>query len=333
MFSRSSEASICLRICPRETLGRAGPSGRKPSSPARTSRADSRRGSRPDALGLALPVHVAVSNSVIPASIAAFVHASVCSATRRRRRSARTEATVETSIPESPSCRCSMTWHPGRRDPRPRAPDAGRRARRAAGTWAERRGLDAARSSGPTRRTCRAARLRVRRRARLGRDRRGDGPQWVAEEIEWLRAADAAGLPMLGICFGAQALASALGGSVHRLPKPEIGWVTVETRDADRLPAGPWMAWHEDGFTLPPLAYELASNAFGVQSFCHCRHLAVQFHPEVTAAIVADWARERPRRSRAGGHASARSSRRPRGSRRPPRPCSTGSPRGRDSPE
>ena len=41
---------------------------------------------------------------------------------------------------------------------------------------------------------------------------------------------------------------------------------------------------------LPPLAYELASNAFDVQAFCHCRHLAVQFHPEVTPAIVAAWA-------------------------------------------
>jgi GMP synthase-like glutamine amidotransferase len=40
---------------------------------------------------------------------------------------------------------------------------------------------------------------------------------------------------------------------------------------------------------LPPLAYELASNAFGVQAFCHCRHLAVQFHPEVTPAILAEW--------------------------------------------
>ena len=52
------------------------------------------------------------------------------------------------------------------------------------------------------------------------------------------------------------------------------------------------MAWHEDGFTLPPLAYELASNAFGVQAFCLCRHLAVQFHPEVTPAIVRDWAEQ-----------------------------------------
>jgi GMP synthase-like glutamine amidotransferase len=120
----------------------------------------------------------------------------------------------------------------------------------------------------------------------------GGGPPWVEREIEWLRAADAAGLPVLGICFGAQVLAAALGGCVRRLERPEVGWVTVETADAEHLPAGPWLAWHEDGFTLPPLAYELASNAFGVQAFCLGRHLAVQFHPEVTPAIVRDWADE-----------------------------------------
>jgi len=96
---------------------------------------------------------------------------------------------------------------------------------------------------------------------------------------------------VLGICFGAQALAAALGGCVHKLARPEVGWVTVRSNDDERIPSGPWLAWHEDGFTLPPLGYELASNAFGVQAFCHCRHLGVQFHPEVDAAIVSDWAR------------------------------------------
>jgi GMP synthase-like glutamine amidotransferase len=119
----------------------------------------------------------------------------------------------------------------------------------------------------------------------------GDGPDWVDTEIEWLREADAAGVPILGICFGAQALARALGGCVHKLARPEVGWVTVNSNDTDRIPTGPWLAWHKDGFTLPPLAYELAANEFGVQAFCHCRHLAVQFHPEVTAEIVEDWAR------------------------------------------
>jgi GMP synthase-like glutamine amidotransferase len=118
----------------------------------------------------------------------------------------------------------------------------------------------------------------------------GGGPAWVETTIEWVRAADAATLPVLGICFGAQALAAALGGCVQRNAKPEVGWVHVESNDAEHVPGGPWLAWHEDGFTLPPLAYELARNAFGVQAFCHCRHLAVQFHPEVTPAIVDAWA-------------------------------------------
>ena len=118
-----------------------------------------------------------------------------------------------------------------------------------------------------------------------------DVPAWAHPVMTWLRAADAACLPILGICFGAQALAAALGGGVHRLATPEIGWVQVATADAERVPAGPRMAWHEDGLTPPPLAYELASNAFGTQAFCLRRHLAVQFHPEVTPDIVAGWTR------------------------------------------
>jgi GMP synthase-like glutamine amidotransferase len=118
------------------------------------------------------------------------------------------------------------------------------------------------------------------------------GRRWIRHELEWLRAADSAGLPILGICFGAQALAAALGARVYRLPEPEIGWIEIETLDAERIPGGPWVSWHEDGFELPPLAYELARNAFGVQAFCHCRHLAVQFHPEATVGIASGWDRE-----------------------------------------
>jgi GMP synthase-like glutamine amidotransferase len=118
----------------------------------------------------------------------------------------------------------------------------------------------------------------------------GDVP-WVGDVVDWLREADAACTPVLGICFGAQALAAALGGRVRRLPEREIGWVRVESADEAIIAPGPWLTWHEDGIDLPPLAYELARNAFGVQAFCHCRHLAVQFHPEVTPRIAADWAR------------------------------------------
>jgi len=119
---------------------------------------------------------------------------------------------------------------------------------------------------------------------------------WIEREIDWLRAADAACLPVLGICFGAQALTAALGGRVRRLPQPEIGWIELETADAERLPAGPWIIWHEDVCELPPLAYELARSPAGVAAFCHRGHLAVQFHPEATPDIAAGWDRSgRPR--------------------------------------
>ena len=157
------------------------------------------------------------------------------------------------------------------------------------------------------------------------------GRSGCEREIEWLRDADAAGVPILGICFGAQALATALGGCVHKLSTPEVGWVTVASNDDDRIPAGPWMAWHEDGFTLPPLAYELASNAFGVQAFCHCRHLAVQFHPEVTPEIVEGWARsDHEDLQRAGVTRDDLDPAPLRGAapRRPPTSCSTASPPG-----
>jgi GMP synthase-like glutamine amidotransferase len=123
-----------------------------------------------------------------------------------------------------------------------------------------------------------------------GKSLAADLPPWAPGVLDWLRAADTACLPVLGICFGAQALAAALGGSVHRLAAPEIGWIEIATADAERIPSGPWMAWHEDGLTPPPLAYELASNAVGTQAFCLRRHLAVQFHPEVTPDIVEGWA-------------------------------------------
>ncbi|WP_320672107.1 type 1 glutamine amidotransferase [Patulibacter defluvii] len=118
----------------------------------------------------------------------------------------------------------------------------------------------------------------------------GPPPSWARPVIDWLRDAEAAGVPVLGICFGAQALAVAHGGRVTRLPQPEIGLVDIDSADADRVPGGPWIAWHEDVVSLPPLAYELARNEVGPQAFCVGHALAVQFHPEATAAILADWA-------------------------------------------
>ena len=116
-----------------------------------------------------------------------------------------------------------------------------------------------------------------------------DPDPWIAEELAWLRAADAAGVPVLGICFGAQALTDALGGRVERAPRMEIGWTTVETLDPDLIPAGPWLEFHGDMCVPPPGSRLLARNELCVQAFAVGPHLAVQFHPEVDAAQLSRW--------------------------------------------
>jgi len=116
-----------------------------------------------------------------------------------------------------------------------------------------------------------------------------DPDPWIAEELAWLRAADAAGVPVLGICFGAQALCAALGGRVEAMGRHEIGWVLVDSPDRDVIPAGPWLEFHNDRCLLPAGATVLASNDAAVQAFRMGRHLAVQFHPEVDGPQLKRW--------------------------------------------
>ncbi len=112
---------------------------------------------------------------------------------------------------------------------------------------------------------------------------------WIKEELAWLRRADEAGLPVLGICFGAQALCTAFGGLVETAPEKEIGWRMVETTDPALIPHGPWLEFHGDRCLPPPAATILASNDVGVQAFALGRHLGVQFHPEVDGAQLRGW--------------------------------------------
>lgn len=119
-----------------------------------------------------------------------------------------------------------------------------------------------------------------------------DGLPWIAAEMEMLRRALAAGVGVLGVCFGGQLLARALGGAVTRSPDPEIGWTDVHSSRPDLVPGGPWFQWHFDRFTVPPGAEELARNPAAPQAFSHGRALGVQFHPEVDGALVQQWITE-----------------------------------------
>lgn len=121
---------------------------------------------------------------------------------------------------------------------------------------------------------------------------------WSEALVPWLRTAVQQRTPVLGICYGHQLLAHALGGEVNRHPQGvEIGTVTVERHAAaaddpllgdlpDTFPAQAvhWQSVRQ----LPPGAVRLAgsaheaSHAFRVGA----RAWGVQFHPEFSDAAL-----------------------------------------------
>jgi len=126
-----------------------------------------------------------------------------------------------------------------------------------------------------------------------------DPLDWLSEERCLLRAAVEAGLPVLGVCLGAQQLAAALGGEIMAGPIPEcgVGEVHLTAEAVDDPVFGPaptplpCVHWHGDTFTLPRGAVRLAQNeAYENQAFRvgRCAY-GLQFHVEVNAALVAHW--------------------------------------------
>jgi GMP synthase (glutamine-hydrolysing) len=129
-----------------------------------------------------------------------------------------------------------------------------------------------------------------------------DDHPYIRREIQYIRDASERGQMVLGVCLGAQLIAKALGAGVHANGVKEIGWASVTfTRAAanDPLFAGLHDAemifhWHGETFELPAGAELLASSSA-------CRHQAfrvgnsiygLQFHLEVTPAMIAEWRRD-----------------------------------------
>jgi len=116
-----------------------------------------------------------------------------------------------------------------------------------------------------------------------------DVAPWIEGALGGIRDAVEHHVPVLGICFGAQAFAQAMGGRARPAEDHEVGWRLVETSDPSLVPEGPWFMWHGDTFDLPADATTVARTDVGVQAYTAGPHLCVQFHPEATAEMVAAW--------------------------------------------
>jgi GMP synthase-like glutamine amidotransferase len=126
-----------------------------------------------------------------------------------------------------------------------------------------------------------------------------DDLTWLADERALLRQAVESGLPVLGVCLGAQQLAAALGAPVTQGPAPEFGvgevhLTTEAISDPVLGPAPtplPCVHWHGESFGLPEGAVRLAGNAaYENQAFrVGDRAYGLQFHVEVTGSLVAHW--------------------------------------------
>ncbi len=138
-----------------------------------------------------------------------------------------------------------------------------------------------------------------------------DTDTWIAEELDFVQVAMTNSISILGICFGAQLLAKALGGSVVPGPTFEIGMVEVRlTEEGKTDPAFRQLPstfqvfqWHGEGITLPPETQSLvASTDFPVQAFrARERGYGLLFHPEMEKEGIEALCRECPEDVTKGG--------------------------------
>jgi GMP synthase (glutamine-hydrolysing) len=120
----------------------------------------------------------------------------------------------------------------------------------------------------------------------------------VMAESTLVRDCLARGVPVIGICYGAQLAAHALGGTVTKGGARQIGWYFVESHDPALCPPGPWLQYHDDWFTVPERARLIGTSDVGAQGFAveradgRLQLVAWQFHPEVTPEILKRWVAE-----------------------------------------
>jgi GMP synthase (glutamine-hydrolysing) len=123
-----------------------------------------------------------------------------------------------------------------------------------------------------------------------------DQDDFIRREIDWIAVPLRENKPFLGICLGAQMFARHLGGKVFRHPEghAEIGYYPIRPTAAGLTVVERWpecvYQWHREGFDLPPDAELLAAgDTFEVQAIRCKSGYGLQFHPDVTHAIMHKW--------------------------------------------
>ena len=140
-----------------------------------------------------------------------------------------------------------------------------------------------------------------------------DPDPWIAQELAYVKQVILQGIPVLGICFGAQLLARALGGKIGPGPTFEIGMVPVTLTDeghADPVFRGlpttfPVFQWHGEGITLGAQGVPLVGSPdFSVQAFRYQdRVYGFLFHPEIDLSNIKVICQECPQDVQRGGMA------------------------------
>jgi GMP synthase-like glutamine amidotransferase len=112
---------------------------------------------------------------------------------------------------------------------------------------------------------------------------------WFGRELGLIEDAGVRDVPILGICFGAQALCRFHGGTVVASDAPEVGWYEVQAHNGARIVPGPWFEYHFDRCILPAEAEVWATSERAVQAFSVGKNFGVQFHPEVEEVQLRGW--------------------------------------------